>query len=36
MSTAPKYLAPLGVILVLLGAWELAAHWDLISNALNI
>jgi ABC-type nitrate/sulfonate/bicarbonate transport system permease component len=36
MSAARKYLAPLAVILILLGAWELAARWDLISNALNI
>ncbi len=36
MSTARRYLAPLAVILILLGAWELAARWDWISNALNI
>ncbi len=36
MSAARRYAAPLAVILVLLGAWELAARWDLISNALNI
>jgi ABC-type nitrate/sulfonate/bicarbonate transport system permease component len=36
MSAARKYLAPLAVILILLGAWQLAARWDLISNALNI
>ena len=36
MSTARRYLAPVAVILVLLGAWELAARWDWISNALNI
>jgi putative hydroxymethylpyrimidine transport system permease protein len=36
MSVARKYLAPAVVILVLLGAWELAARWDWISNALNI
>jgi putative hydroxymethylpyrimidine transport system permease protein len=36
MSRGRSYLAPVGVILILLGAWELAAHWDLISNALNI
>ena len=36
MSTTRRYLAPVAVILVLLGAWELAARWDLISNALNI
>jgi putative hydroxymethylpyrimidine transport system permease protein len=36
MSRARIYLAPVAVILILLGAWELAARWDLISNALNI
>ena len=36
MSGARRYLAPVAVILVLLGAWELAARWDWISNALNI
>ena len=36
MSTARRYLAPVAVILVLLGAWELAARWDWLSNALNI
>jgi putative hydroxymethylpyrimidine transport system permease protein len=36
VSAARKYLAPIAVILVLLGAWELAAQWDWISNALNI
>ena len=36
MSAARTYLAPVAVILVLLGAWELAAQWDWISNALNI
>ena len=36
MSGARRYLAPAVVILVLLGAWELAARWDWISNALNI
>ena len=36
MSKAGRYLAPAAVILVLVGAWELAARWDLISNALNI
>jgi NitT/TauT family transport system permease protein/putative hydroxymethylpyrimidine transport system permease protein len=30
------YVAPVAVILLLLGAWELAARWDWISNALNI
>ena len=36
MSRARTYLAPAAVILILLGAWELAASWDWISNALNI
>jgi len=36
MSAARRYLAPLAVILVLLGAWEMAARWDWISNALNV
>jgi ABC-type nitrate/sulfonate/bicarbonate transport system permease component len=36
MSSARRYLAPLAVLLALLGLWELAARWDLISNALNI
>jgi len=36
MTAARKYLAPVVVILVLLGVWELAARWDWISNALNI
>jgi putative hydroxymethylpyrimidine transport system permease protein len=36
MSAARGYLAPLCVILALLGAWELAAHLDWVSNALNI
>jgi NitT/TauT family transport system permease protein/putative hydroxymethylpyrimidine transport system permease protein len=36
MTAARKYLAPIVVLLVLLGAWELAARWDWISNALNI
>jgi putative hydroxymethylpyrimidine transport system permease protein len=36
MSAVRRYAAPLAVILVLLGAWQLAARWDLISNALNI
>jgi putative hydroxymethylpyrimidine transport system permease protein len=30
------YAAPATVILLLLGGWELAARWDLISNALTI
>jgi putative hydroxymethylpyrimidine transport system permease protein len=36
MSRLRTYAAPLVVILLLLGAWELAARWDLIANALNI
>jgi putative hydroxymethylpyrimidine transport system permease protein len=36
MSAARRYLAPLAVIVVLLGAWEMAARWDWISSALNI
>ncbi|HEY3191689.1 MAG TPA: ABC transporter permease [Solirubrobacterales bacterium] len=36
MSALRRYAAPLAVILVLLGAWEVAARWDLLSNALNI
>ena len=31
-----RWLLPLGVILILLGLWELAARWDLIADALNI
>jgi putative hydroxymethylpyrimidine transport system permease protein len=36
VSRIRGYLAPLAVILLLLALWELAARWDLISNALNI
>jgi putative hydroxymethylpyrimidine transport system permease protein len=36
VSAARRYLAPLAVILILLGAWELAARWNLIANALSI
>jgi putative hydroxymethylpyrimidine transport system permease protein len=36
MSALRKYGAPLAVILLLLGLWELAAQWDWISSALNI
>jgi putative hydroxymethylpyrimidine transport system permease protein len=36
MSGARRLLAPLAVIAVLLGAWELAARWDWISSALSI
>jgi NitT/TauT family transport system permease protein/putative hydroxymethylpyrimidine transport system permease protein len=31
-----KYVAPVAVILLLVGLWEIAAQWDWISNALNI
>ena len=31
-----RWLLPLGVIVVLLGLWELAARWDLLADALNI
>jgi putative hydroxymethylpyrimidine transport system permease protein len=36
MSGARRLLAPLAVIAILLGAWELAARWDWISGALSI
>jgi putative hydroxymethylpyrimidine transport system permease protein len=36
MSAARRYAAPAAVIAILLGAWELAAQWDVIANALNI
>ena len=36
MSGARRLLAPLAVIALLLGAWELAARWDWISGALSI
>jgi ABC-type nitrate/sulfonate/bicarbonate transport system permease component len=36
MSAARRYLAPLAVIVLLLGLWEIAAQWDWIANALNI
>ncbi len=36
MSAARKFVAPAVVIILLLGAWQLAARWDLIANALNI
>ena len=29
-------LAPLGVVVVALAAWELAARWELIADALSI
>jgi NitT/TauT family transport system permease protein/putative hydroxymethylpyrimidine transport system permease protein len=31
-----KWLAPLAIVLALLGAWELAAQWDLLADALSI
>jgi putative hydroxymethylpyrimidine transport system permease protein len=31
-----RRLAPLGIVLALLGAWELAARWDLLADALGI
>jgi putative hydroxymethylpyrimidine transport system permease protein len=31
-----KWLAPLAIVLALLGAWELAARWDLLADALSI
>ncbi len=31
-----RWLAPAILILILLGAWELAARWDLIANALSL
>jgi len=36
MSAARRYGAPLALIVLLLGLWELASQWDWISNALNI
>ena len=36
MSALRRYGAPLAVIVLLLGLWEVAAQWDWISNALNI
>ncbi len=36
MTRAGRYLAPAAVIVLLLGAWELAARWELISGALDI
>jgi putative hydroxymethylpyrimidine transport system permease protein len=36
MSAARRYLAPLALLLLLLGIWEVAAQWDWIANALNI
>jgi putative hydroxymethylpyrimidine transport system permease protein len=31
-----KWLAPAAIVLALLGAWELAAKWDLLADALSI
>jgi ABC-type nitrate/sulfonate/bicarbonate transport system permease component len=36
VSAASRYLAPLAVILLLLGIWEVAAQWDWIANTLDI
>ena len=36
MSRLRAYVAPLLLIAALIGLWEIAAQWDLISNALNI
>ena len=36
MSRRRRYLAPVALIVLLIGAWEVAAQWDLLSNALNI
>jgi putative hydroxymethylpyrimidine transport system permease protein len=33
---ATKWLAPVGVVALLLAAWQLAASWDLIADALDI
>ena len=33
---APRWLLPLAVIVVLIGAWQLAARWDVIADALDI
>jgi putative hydroxymethylpyrimidine transport system permease protein len=32
----PRWLPPLALVALLLGAWELAARWDLIADALDI
>ncbi len=34
--TTTSWLAPLALFLALLGAWEIAARWDLLANALHI
>jgi NitT/TauT family transport system permease protein len=36
VSPARRYLAPIAVIVVLIGLWEVAARWDWIANALSI
>jgi ABC-type nitrate/sulfonate/bicarbonate transport system permease component len=36
MNGARRYLAPAALIVLLLGAWEIASQWDLIAKALNI
>jgi NitT/TauT family transport system permease protein/putative hydroxymethylpyrimidine transport system permease protein len=36
MSPGGRLIAPAAVVVALLGAWELAARWDLIANALRI
>jgi putative hydroxymethylpyrimidine transport system permease protein len=36
VSGARRYLAPIAVIVVLIGLWEVAARWDWIANALSI
>jgi putative hydroxymethylpyrimidine transport system permease protein len=36
VSGLRRWAAPLALTALLLGAWELAARWDLIANALNI
>jgi NitT/TauT family transport system permease protein/putative hydroxymethylpyrimidine transport system permease protein len=33
---AATFLAPLAVVVLLLGLWQLAAKWDLLADALNI
>jgi putative hydroxymethylpyrimidine transport system permease protein len=33
---ARSILLPLAVVVLLLGAWELAARWDVLANALNL
>jgi NitT/TauT family transport system permease protein/putative hydroxymethylpyrimidine transport system permease protein len=34
--SAARWLLPAAIVLALLGAWELAARWDLIADALSI